>query len=76
MITIEQLDAFKKTLNQFNKGAIKLNKVDFDNIYNANLKYSLLKIEYRETSGEYFINSMPCGFDCLIPLGHFYIKTL
>lgn len=76
MITKEQLEAFKKTLIQFDKGGIKLNKVDFDNIYNANLKYNLLKIEYKETTGEYFINDMPCGFDCLIKLGHFYIKTL
>jgi hypothetical protein len=76
MITKGQLEAFKKTLNQFNKAVIKINKVDFDNIYNANLKYNLLKIEIKETTGEYFINGTPCFFDCLIQLGNFYIKTL
>ena len=76
MLTKEELEAFKKTLNQFNKAGIRLNRIDFNKICASNLEYNIFHIKYIETEGKYYIDDFFCLFSPLIQEGTFYIESI
>lgn len=76
MVTKEELEAFKKTLNQFKKAGIRLNRMDFNKICAANLDYNVFDITFIETEGRYYLDGRFCIFSPLIPLGSFYIQEI